>query len=140
MDNNYSEEIMHQSNNLASGTGNMKLPYPVLNDKRDQKIILDILKSKQVHLNGMLAQTLETMRNIDMNKGNPNYEDQKARHSRLRNLEENIKVQLTRMSRQIDFINFNLEIHKITRSVRRLEENQVKCKDFMKLKFFGSII
>lgn len=129
MDNNYSEEIMHQSNNLASGTGNMKLPYPVLNDKRDQKIILDILKSKQVHLNGMLAQTLETMRNIDMNKGNPNYEDQKARHSRLRNLEENIKVQLTRMSRQIDFINFNLEIHKITRSVRRLEENQDSDED-----------
>jgi len=90
---------------------NLKLPYPVLNDTRDYDTILSVLREKHSSLNTMLYQTLRTLENIQINTKNK--QDLNCRKIRLKNLEENIKVQLTRLNRQIDFINFNVEISKL---------------------------
>ena len=106
-----------------SGTGaaNQKMPYPVLNDKRELKVILNILKEKQNHLNEMLEQTLATLESLKQEKNTATQEDIEAKHTRLKNLEENIKVQLTRLNRQIDYINFSLDIAKIKKMLLKTE-------------------
>ena len=105
----------------GTGTANQKMPYPVLNDKRELKVILNILKEKQNHLNEMLEQTLATLESLKQEKNTANQEDIEAKHTRLKNLEENIKVQLTRLNRQIDYINFSLDIAKIKKMLLKTE-------------------
>lgn len=119
-----------QQNYAGSSAGNIKIPYPVLNDSRDQKTILSILKNKQDHLNGMLDQTLNTLKNIEHE--NKSHEDFEARRNRLKNLEENIKVQLTRLTRQIDFINYGLEVSKISKILENPNEDNQVYQNFYK--------
>jgi hypothetical protein len=116
-------ENVYQQNYPISSAGNIKIPYPVLNDSRDQKTILGILKNKQAHLNGMLEQTLTTLKNIENESESKNHEDSEARKNRLKNLEDNIKVQLTRLTRQIDFINYGIEVSKLSKLVEKLDDD-----------------
>lgn len=127
-------ENSFQQNYAGSSAGNVKIPYPVLNDSRDQKTILSILKNKQDHLNGMLDQTLNTLKNIE--NENKSHGDFEARRNRLKNLEENIKVQLTRLTRQIDFINYGLEVSKISKILENPNEDNQVYHIFLSLKAF----
>lgn len=117
-----SHESMHIKPS-GSGDGNLKIPYPILNDKRDLKTIMSILKDKQVHLNQMLEQTLSTLDNLEheRNSSKTNRDDLESRFTRLKHLEENIKVQLTRLTRQIDYINYSLDINKIKKILKKCE-------------------
>ena len=115
------EENM-QMKHHGSGDGSLKIPYPILNDKRDLKTIMLILKEKQVNLNQMLDQTLSTLDNLERERNSKiNRDDLDSRFTRLQHLEENIKVQLTRLTRQIDYINYSLDINKTKKILKKCE-------------------
>lgn len=104
------KKSMEKSNVRSSGGSEAavnpkKMPYPVLNDKRDINTIFNILKDKQVHLEQMLEQTLYTL-------NNHNEPTNRDKFLRLQNLEENIRLQLSRLMRQIDYIKWSIDLRK----------------------------
>ena len=105
----------------ASHNSKVKLPYPVLNDKRDKNIIIDILLDKKVNLEEMLEQTLRTFHNLGKDTNDRNqYDDEKeVKARRLKSLEENIRTQLTRLDKQIDFIKWSIDLDKVNKKIEQ---------------------
>jgi hypothetical protein len=105
--------------NSSQINSKVKLPYPVLNDKRDKNIIIDILLDKKVNLEGMLEQTLRTFQNLgkDSNERNQFDEEKEIKARRLKSLEENIRMQLTRLKKQIDYISWSIDLDKIKKKI-----------------------
>jgi len=133
-DANFFEAKTTEENASAYAGLHLKLPYPVLNETRDYKDILKVLENKQLNLNTMLKQTLQSLNNLHTTILNK--EDIENRKVRLKNLEENIKVQLTRLVRQIDFINYKLEISKLAASIHKYENLENVNIFFIKKKFY----
>lgn len=108
----------------AAAAAAVKLPYPVLNDKRDKAQILTILKEKQANLNDMLDQTESTLDQLDADGAEEtgDGEEVETKRVRLRNLHESIKIQLTRLERQIDYIKVNLEMRRVNKQLGELDE------------------
>jgi nucleolin len=107
-DNSQSNAATQPSGGASAGA--VKLPYPVLNDKRDMAVIKGILKEKQRGLNEMFEKTLATLNRLDNANGSDSENDQldpeerEQKRVRLKNLHENIKLQLTRLNKQIDYV------------------------------------
>jgi translation initiation factor 4G len=135
--NNKEEKSPNNTNSTTNTTTQnqaIKLPYPVLNDKRDPKLILNILNEKEKNLNQMLEQTLKTIENFgEVSK--INNEETKTKRFKLKQLEENIRVQLTRLNRQIEFINLNLEVTKLKKSPDYEINNEMTKKKLNELNY-----
>ena len=100
-----------------------KLPYPVLNDKREMSLIKNILREKQRGLTEMYEKTLASLNASDESEAGEDNDDGEQKRTRLRNLHENIKLQLTRLNRQIDYVKVNLEVDELSRIVAGMEAN-----------------
>ncbi len=127
-----SRNSLHQQQQLQSSSiaaGLAKLPYPVLNDKRDMNTILSILKEKQRNLNEMLEQTEQKLNDLssddeaESDQQQQGVESTSTKRARLRNLNENIKKQLLRLNRQIDYIKMSLRISKLKRMLADVESS-----------------
>ena len=88
----------------------VKIPYPVLNDKREMTLIKEILEEKQQNLSSMLNKTRQT---LDQNKAISNSQEEHDKLTRLKNLQETIRVQLQRLNKQLEYAKLNLEIHNL---------------------------
>ncbi len=122
-------------NSTSQINSKVKLPYPVLNDKRDKNIIIDILLDKKVNLEGMLEQTLRTFQNLgkDSNERNQFDEEKEIKARRLKSLEENIRMQLTRLKKQIDYISWSIDLDKINKKIE-LDSAQLNPEQIHALK------
>ena len=128
------KEMSQQQQQQNVTTPILKLPYPVLNDKRDMTAIKQILKEKQRSLNEMFEKTRVTLHNLDSNETavdqeneHLTLEEKEQKRMRLRNLHENIKLQLSRLNRQIDYVKVNLELVELRRILEREErEHEVE--------------
>jgi hypothetical protein len=120
------------NNQQQQQTQVVKLPYPVLNDKRDMSQILTILKEKQRNLNEMFEKTRQTLKKLESGgRDSDDYDETDSKveleqkQSRIRTVHENIKQQLTRLNRQIDYVKCNLEIAKLN----KILEDEDKSKN-----------
>lgn len=108
-------ESPKQQHNPSKGeVKNAKLPYPVLNDKRDLKTILNILTEKEEDLNKKINNTKKS------HKETPKTEPQKRES--LKALYINLKVQLQKIEKQLDYVNVSLKIKKIEK--QRKDRNE----------------
>jgi hypothetical protein len=112
------------NNSTTSSSGqNLKLPYPVLNDKRELSIIQSILSEKQRHLNEMLEQTMIKLTKYQNDSQTNDQHEQQQRLFRLKQLEDNIKMQLNRLNRQLDYVKFSLELARMTKHSSIVDPN-----------------
>ena len=118
----------------------VKLPYPVLNDKRDKNTVLNILQEKQVHLEEMLNQTLNTLKNLEDENidGIQNINEEiNIKFKRLKSLEANIKIQLARLKKQIEYIKLSIELVRVNQKIEQDSKYlSLEQLEFMKKKSF----
>lgn len=105
---------------------NLKFPYPVLNDKRDLKAILEILEEKEDDLSKKLEQTKKSYKQTDK-------QDEK-RKEKLKNLYKNYKSQLNKIEKQLDFIRIQVKIKKIQKNREKKKDKEYKKEDLEELK------
>ena len=101
----------------------LKFPYPVLNDKRDFKTILNILTEKENELAKKMKHT-----KISYKKS----EDEK-RKEKLKVLYKNIKLQLPKIEKQIEYVKINIKIKKIEKLREKKKDNEYKKEQFDEL-------
>jgi len=88
----------------------IKLPYPVLNDKRDMKTILVTLETK---LNELKIKTDTNKQNISALLNSSMNEINKTNIDKLRQLEQTYESQMDKLLRQIDYIKLSLHLETI---------------------------
>jgi hypothetical protein len=104
----------------ASQVQVLKFPYPVLNDKRNIKEILDILQAKEIELNKKIQQT-RTHYKEKTSKTDKDLRD------KLKILYKNFKSQLSKIETQIDYIKTDLKLKKLLRL--RIKKNDETYKE-----------
>lgn len=74
----------------------------------------------------MLEQTESTLDELDSAVvDNEELEEVETKRLRLKNLHESIKIQLTRLERQIDYIKVNIEMRRIEKQLNELDEDDI---------------
>ncbi|RNA06876.1 hypothetical protein BpHYR1_014862 [Brachionus plicatilis] len=89
----------------------VKVPYPVLNDKREMSLIKEILEEKQQNLGAMLNKICKTLQN--QNETKPVAQENEQKKARLNILKDNIQIQLQRLSRQLEYVKLHIEMEKL---------------------------
>ena len=99
----------------------LKIPYPVLNDKREMSVIVKILEDKRSNMSKVHEDAANSL-------SNPNLETNVR--EKLRVLQSTINLQLSRLDRQIEYVHMNIEINQLKaqkilneKEKRRLEES-----------------
>lgn len=110
------------ANRTPQTSTSIKLPYPVLNDKRDMNVIFEILKEKHQNLSAMYEKTCASLQNQIDDK------EAEAKRAKIKNLQENIKLQLSRLNRQIEYVKLNIEIQKLSKCFDLEQDKEVKDK------------
>lgn len=96
----------------------IRLPFPVLNDKRDMKTILGTLESK---LSELMLKRDANKKNIDLlnktlgtcAKSNPNYEKHERNLEKLSHLNHALDSQRDKLIKQIDYIRLSLNLESL---------------------------
>jgi hypothetical protein len=96
--------------NSTQPTKSIKLPYPVLNDKRDMKTVLITLETK---FNELKIKTDTNKRNISTLLNSSMNEINKTNLDKLRQLEQTYESQMDKLLRQIDYIKLSLHLETI---------------------------
>ena len=102
----------------------LKFPYPVLNDKRDFKTILNILTSKETELTKKMKHAKISYKKTDDDK----------KKEKLKTLYKNIKSQLPKIEKQIEYVKINVRIKKIEKLRENKKENDYKKEQHDELK------
>jgi hypothetical protein len=101
----------------------LKFPYPVLNDKRDYKTILNILTTKESELSKKLKHAKISYKKTDDDK----------KKEKLKTLYKNIKSQLPKIEKQIEYVKINVRIKKIEKLREKKKENDYKKEQYDEL-------
>ena len=84
----------------------LKIPYPVLNDKRDMKIILSTLEKKMKELGQKKDLNQRNLNQIDKNSAN---------YSKLQQIDQAMENQREKLSKQIEYLKLSLNLESINK-------------------------
>lgn len=93
-------------------------------------------KEKQANLNNMLEQaesTLDELESEASGGGDVDPEEIESKRVRIKNLHESIKIQLTRLERQIDYIKVTLEMRRLKKQLAEIVDEEEERDEVDKL-------